>query len=129
MGISAVHAADRIKGLLEDLTDELITLGVGGYVKVGVRFVTGGTKAAASVKRAGDLWREIKNVYNEALNLVKTGTALAMEGWTNMPKDFKTISAKGYDHQGVNPPQPKPAVRPPVPAPAGGPTGLLGIVE
>jgi len=39
LALGVNQAADRIKGLLEELTDALITLGVGSYVKAGVRIV------------------------------------------------------------------------------------------
>ncbi|HEX6682314.1 MAG TPA: hypothetical protein VF062_05940 [Candidatus Limnocylindrales bacterium] len=108
LALAVNQAADRIKGLLEELTDELITFGVGGYVKAGVAFVRTGTTAAASARRAGDLCREIVKEWDRVVNAVKGYGSLILGGLAQMAlqrKQFKAMTPAGYDHLGVHPPR------------------------
>lgn len=114
LAMAVNQAADRIKGLLEMLTDELITFGVSGYVRAGVAAVSGGAKAAAAARRAGDLCRQIVKEYEKILNAIKGYGSLLVGRVAEIAlrrKEFKSMTPAGYNHMGVAPPRPRPVGR------------------
>jgi hypothetical protein len=89
--------ADTIKGLLEMLTDALISAGLGTVLSAGV-------KAPALIQRVKGIWDEILDAYNKGIARARYVVALILGYGTDIQRlPINSLSPAGYNYPGVRP--------------------------